>query len=333
MAVVEAPAGIRIPFWPWGFAAVALIATVAVLVAPLAGYVFLIALFGLPHVVCEMRYCDERFSARAPRLALGLIAVLLALLAFLRIGDAEGLVSGTYAAPLELGLGIGLVAAALWHMRVHRLVGALAGLLLAAGAAFAPIATFLAYSWVHNLTPLGFVAEIVPARERTRWLATLAIPFLVLPALIASGLPQAALAQVWPGEALRSLSLFGAGRGPMGSFVSPDIAFDRALPLFSAAVVAQAMHYFAVIGILPRLLARYGASRKQVTLAPWPSWRHFYIAVAVLGALMLAFNALDYSNAKLVYSVCAAMHAWVELPIFLIALGAGFTAMRRSPRP
>jgi hypothetical protein len=60
------------PLLPWGFAAVAA-GSLAILAAPLAAYVFLTALFGLPHVLCELRYCDERFSARIPKQPLAAI--------------------------------------------------------------------------------------------------------------------------------------------------------------------------------------------------------------------------------------------------------------------
>ena len=80
-ALASAPKAETIPCWPWGYAAAGAVALAAALTAPLAAYVFMIALFGLPHVVTEMRYCDERFSPRAPRAALPAIGVILLLLA------------------------------------------------------------------------------------------------------------------------------------------------------------------------------------------------------------------------------------------------------------
>jgi hypothetical protein len=350
-----------IPLWPWGYALVSAIALAAVLTAPLAAYVFLIALFGLPHVLCELRYCDERFSARAPRAALIAIGALLVVLAGLRIVQASGLVPAGVAVVAELGLGVALAAAGVWFMPRRRALGAFAGIALAAGTAFAPIMTFLVIAWLHNLTPLAFVAEIVPRRERARAIAALLIPFVLVPAVIASGLPQAALER-WLGySALTAPSLFHAGRYPLLAFLPQRMSFAHALPLFSAAVAAQAMHYLSVIVVMPRLLKRYGSisappslwegargrdgketqptvqiphptpppegegrsTRKN--LVPWPSWRTFYVAVGGLALGVFAGHAIDYPNARAFYSVAAAIHSWVELPIFLIALGFGFT--------
>ncbi|MFN9355984.1 MAG: hypothetical protein ACK6A4_04035, partial [Alphaproteobacteria bacterium] len=61
---------------PFRFASVGLIALAAALVtiagvavAPIATFVLMISAFWLPHVIYELRYCDERFSSRtSPRL-------------------------------------------------------------------------------------------------------------------------------------------------------------------------------------------------------------------------------------------------------------------------
>ncbi len=183
------------------------------------------------------------------------------------------------------------------------------------------------------MTPLAFVAEILPRGERGRALLLLSIPFFVLPALVATGALQGALHVGLGYSADAAPSAFGAGRYPLTAFLLPKLSFSDALPLFSAAVTAQAMHYLAVIAVMPRLLARYGRNNEARSLAPWPSWRRFYFAVAVLALFVFAFHAVDYANARAIYGVAAALHSWVELPIFLIALGAGFTAARREERP
>lgn len=331
MGVAVTGRGHAIPLWPWGFAAVSVVSLAAVLAAPLAAYVLMIALFGLPHVLCELRYCDERFSGRVPRSALAGIGALLFLLAVARIAQAAQVLPTAAAVPLELALGAGLTATAAWHMRKRRLLGLAAGLALAGGASLAPILTLLIFAWLHNLTPLAFVAEIVPREARARALALLAIPFFLLPALVATGLPQEALRAALGYSAELAPSAFGAGRYPLSAFLLPTRALADVLPLFSAAVTAQAMHYLAVIAVLPRLLARYGEEKPR-PLVPWPSWAHFHAAVGVLALFVFAFHAADYAGARAVYGVAAAIHSWVELPIFLLALGAGFKAAHRAPR-
>lgn len=312
-----------VPLWPWGYVAVSAIAVAAVLAAPLASYVFMIALFGLPHVLCELRYCDERFSSRIPRRALWAIGALIVVLAALRIAQAAAVIPPKIAVGSELALGVALAASAAWFMPQRRAIGFASGLALALGIAFAPIATFLAVAWLHNLTPLGFISEIVPRGERRRILLLLFIPFVAVPALVASGLLQEALGAALGYSSLYAPSLFGAGRGPLAAFLTPDISFRGALPLFSAAVVAQSMHYLSVILVMPQLLRRY-QQEDRTTIVPWPSWRLFYVAVAILAMLVFAVYAADYKSARAFYSVAAAIHSWIELPIFLLALGAGF---------
>lgn len=321
-----------IPYWPWGYVATGIIAVAAILIAPLAAYVFLIAMFGLPHVLCELRYCDERFCARAPRAALILIGVLLAALVILRLALPAGLISSSIATTAELGVGIALVLSATWFMRSNRLVGLLAGAAIGTGIVVAPIMTFLIFAWLHNLTPLGFIAEIVPRRDRARVVAMLLFPFLLLPALVASGVLQEAIAK-WFGYSLaQAPSLFGAGRYPLSAFLTGGVPFPNALPLFSAAVTAQAMHYLSVIIVMPALLARYGQASPR-PIVPWPSWRGFAIAVAIIALLFFSFNALDYKTARIFYGVVAAIHSWVELPIFLLALGAALIAAQTRSSP
>ncbi len=316
-----------LPYWPWGFVAVAALSPF-IIAAPLAAYVLLIALFGLPHVLCELRYCDQRFSARLSRRMIAALAGLLALVAAVRVAQAFHVLPAAIAVELELALGAGLALTAASMMNTHRVVGAVIGLALAAGIAFAPIATFLLFAWLHNLTPLAFVAEIVPARERARTLLLLTVPFLLFPALIATGGPGTLLHMAFGLESASTISVFGAGHTPFAAFLPPVLPTIDALPLFAAAVVAQTMHYFAVIVVLPSLV---GAQTAR-TLVPWPAWPVFYAMVAAAALLVFALYTFAYPTARAAYGVAAALHSWVELPIFLLALGAGLKSIPEATR-
>lgn len=316
-----------VPHWPLGLAVLALCLPFIV-VAPLAAYVLLIAVFGLPHVLCELRYCDERFSHRLRSGTLRTIGICLAGIALVRIAVAAKVLPGALAVYAELGLGAALVLAASASMARWRWVGLAAGLAMVAGIVAAPIATFLVFAWLHNLTPLAFVAEISPKASRARTVAFFAVPFLVVPALVASGLPAAWMGAVAP--AREGLSLFGAGQGPLAAFLPHGLSGDRAYALFAAAVAAQVMHYFSVIVIMPALLRAGGSSPGLVT---WPSWPLFYGAVALAALVVVAIYALDYAFARNLYGVAAALHSWIELPLFVLALGAGLTALPESARP
>lgn len=301
--------------------AVAVVAVVAVVIAPLAAFVLMISAFGLPHVLYELRYVDERFSARLPVRLLAVISALVGAIALVRTANSMHWLASSVLMPIEFALGAALAFVAAHHMRENRVLGAIAGALFAAGALYAPIEAFVLWAWLHNLTPLGFVAEITQGETRRRWLLLLGLPFLLLPVLVASGIFHAAAAHLFAFETAYALSAFGAGDGPLTSFLPPGV---NDVHLFSAAVVAQSMHYVAVIVLLPRLLREHQGDAPHETLVPWPGWRTFGIGVAAIAAIAFAVYAVSYADARAGYSVAAAIHAWIELPILLLALGQGF---------
>ncbi len=307
-------------------AACAGVTIIGVSVAPIATFVLMLSAFGLPHVIYELRYCDARFSARtAPRL-LTIMGLLLALIALGRVGNGTQMLPSSLFVPLELGLGATLALVAAWHMRAHRWLGAAVGLGLALGATYFPLETFLAWAWLHNLTPVGFVAELTEGEERWQWMKVLFLPFVVLPGLVATGVFHEGLAALVNLPEWQAASAFGAGDTPLLSFLPPQ-SYD--LNLFSAAVVAQAMHYVAVIVLLPRLLQARGSAAPTQTIVRWPDWRSFAAIVAVTSAIAFVVYAVSYRDARAAYAVAAAIHAWIELPVLLMALGQGFRPTHR----
>lgn len=305
--------------------AVSIVSVASVAIAPIAAFVLMISAFGLPHVLYELRYVDERFSARMSAQPLAAIGALVALIAAARIANGLHILMGDAFLWIELGLGAVLALTATALMRHNKPLGAVIGTAFALGAIFAPIPTFLVWAWLHNLTPLGFVAEITEGEERRRWLMLLTIPFFVLPGLVATGVFHDLANLVFQAAELQWTSMFGAGDKPLLSFLPPD-SLD--LNLFSAAVVAQSMHYVAVIVLLPQLLrAKQGPAGQ--TIVPWPTWPVFAAGVAAIAAVAFGVYAVSYSDARAAYGVAAAIHAWIELPILLLAIGQGFTSARR----
>ena len=304
---------------------VSFVSVASVAVAPIAAFVLMISAFGLPHVLYELRYVDERFSARLKPAPLAAIGALVALIAAARIANGMHILMGDAFLWIELGLGAALALTATALMQRHKALGALIGSAFALGAIFAPIPTFLIWAWLHNLTPLGFVAEITEGEERRRWLLMLSIPFFVLPALVATGVFNDIANALFHIAELQWTSMFGAGDKPLLSFLPPD-SLD--LNLFSAAVVAQSMHYVAVIVLLPQLL-RAKQGQAAPTIVPWPSWPIFALCIAAIAAVAFGIYAVSYTDARAAYGVAAAIHAWIELPILLLAIGQGFTSARK----
>jgi hypothetical protein len=301
-----------------GAAAFVSAACLATLALPLAIYTLAVALFGLPHVLSELYYVDRRFSSRLaprllPRIGLPIVAVVA-----VQAAGMLGLLAPAIAVAVELLAAAFLALGVAGEMPRHRAAGAALGLLLAAGAAAAPFPLLLALALVHNLTPLGFFAEALRGQDRRRALALLAVPLILLPLAIATGFPQAALAQF--GLVMPEARLLASGPLALnlGVFVPPGLAAGGwAVPIFSAAVFAQLMHYAAVIVLLPRLP---GAAPSR-TLFPWPARRRLAAAIAGAASCLALVFVLDYQFARQLYGLFAQVHAWVEIPVLLLALG------------
>jgi hypothetical protein len=295
-----------------GVAAVALAAAHA----PLWVYAVSLALFGLPHVLVELRYVDERFSGRVPRGTLRWLGAGLLCVAGLRVLAFAGVEGPLVRAELAFGVGLVAVAAPLLTARVDplRALGAFgAASLLLGGAVYAPVETLVCFALLHNLTPVGFLAERLRGRARRQALAAAATVFFLVPVVLVASpfLPQVLDGPLAIGDLSRH----------EGAFVpSPWTQTALGARLFAAAAYLQVMHYAVVLGVLPKLGGGDEASR---AVAPWPSKRTFAVGVAILGAVATGAFVTDFVGARAGYAVFAAVHAWVEIPTLLIACTVG----------
>lgn len=288
--------------------------------APLASYLVAVAVFGLVHVGAELRFVDRAFAGRLPARFVAGVATPVALALTARMAGQIGWSRPAVTIALELACGALMALVAVATMRHRRAAGAAIALALVCCSVFAPFECFLLLAIGHNLTPLAFVADSAPAPYRRRLLLWLAATFVALPLLIASG---------WPGELMQTIGLFAPeasvfAAGPleahMPSYVPARLLdTDWAVPIFSACVFAQTMHYAAVIHILPRLVG----DAPRSTIAPWPRRSFFLVALAIAAALSVAFFLADYGLAKKSYALAALVHSWIEIPILIMALGAG----------
>lgn len=307
--------------------AVLLIAAAA-LAAPLWVYAISLALFGLPHVLVELRYVDQRFAARLPRWVVVWFAVGLLAVAALRALAFAGVDLGIGLARPELALGVGLVAI-LVPIAAARAAAATAALAFFVGAAllwgliYAPIPTLVTLALLHNLTPIGFLAERLRGRERAVALSAAAIVFVFVPALMVALplLPVVATGPFATGDLAQHLHAF-VPQAWIGSAVG-----ER---LFAAAAFLQVMHHATVIGVLPRL---GGGAETQGAVLSWPSRRAFALGVGTLGALAAVAFTLDFGSARSGYGIVAAVHAWVEIPVLLAACALAPAAMRQPALP
>ncbi len=287
--------------------------------APAWTYAVSLAVFGFPHLACELRYVDQRFSPRLARTTWELLVAILVGIACVRAAGLAGLGSFAGRATLELLLGAALVAVvvrALGRGTATVLAGATLVLALA-GAALWPVDTLVVFAFVHNLTPVGLLAERLRGRARTRAMTWCATCFLVLPFAIAMG---------WFGEALGALGTGGTMYGPegvggmdenAGAFVPPSLLGSAAAAdLFRAAAFLQCMHYVVTIGVLPHLAPAGQAGSGRL---PWPRWPVFATCTAVAALAVAMGHFVDFAATRAGYGVLASVHAWVEVPVLLLA--------------
>ena len=301
----------------WAAASLVAVCFLACVAPPLAAYLATIALFGLAHVGAELRFVDRAFAGRLPKMLVVGIAAPLAVAFAARLAGQLGMAAPSLTVPLELASGAVMACVAATAMRQRRLFGAALAAALVAGAVFAPYETFLLLAIGHNFTPLAFIADGAPASRRRSLLLWLCLPFVVLPLIIASGLP---------GAAFEAIGLFAPEAGPMAagpldahlSVYVPARLLDSqwALPLFSACVFAQTMHYATVIHLLPRLVGE----GPRATLAPWPRRSVFLLGLAACAAALAGVFLADYGLARKIYALAALVHSWIEIPILIWAL-------------
>ena len=304
--------------------AVAAFAVLAATVFPLLSYSTSLALFGLVHVLSELRYVDARFGARLPRSLWLQCAVPLALIVGLRalrlleIIDSDVSVGGEMAlVTVLLGLAVPVAFA---HARVVGVVGVILVAALGFASMGSPLHVLLIFAVLHNATPVGFIVERAPPGARAKTLLLAGLLFFGLPALVASGVPTRMLVDVI------DLDFAWFATGPLADhyavYLVPELRAEvEAGQLFSAAVTAQLLHYTAVIVWLPRTLRDDEKPR-----LPWPRPALFALAVAALSLGLLVHFTLDFKGARALYGLVAAVHAWIELPVLL----AAFSMLRRS---
>lgn len=113
-------------------------------------------------------------------------------------------------------------------------------------------------------------------------------------------------------------------------YVPPQfVATPTAIDLFTASVVAQGAHYAAVIVILPLLLARIEPNARG--LAPWPKSMWFIAICGIVALLGLARFLEGFADARALYGIFASIHAWIEIPVLIVALSGGSYDASQSP--
>jgi hypothetical protein len=315
-----------------GLLAIAAIAAVAM---PLATYAITLACFGIAHAVVELRVLDLRYRERLRGALPVVIAIGLAAIFAARIAANVGVLPRATQHGAEL-----LIAAAMVLALVPALArrgGAPAGLGLAVvlalllGLAISPMHALLVAAVLHNLAPWPLVLDAIEPRTRRRANAIAIVVFVLVPTLIATGLPFAWL-QALGVTAPEAMPIdIGPLDGHMRAFLPPSWLArpELALHAFSACAYLQCAHYVGVLLVLPRTVgdgvpARWRLPGRTVALC---------IGVA---ALAVTAYAIDFASARAWYGTLAGVHAWAEFPalaLVLIGPATSTTArIRTTPR-
>lgn len=285
---------------------------------PLPLYLISLAAFGLMHVICEMGFLRSRYAARwSLGWWLALWAVLL-LQAGMRgavwLGGISALAGQVVdlLALLLLALVVGLApSGAGWKVR-------LAGLILGGGVVWLLaqgdiLEVLLLLAMAHNFTPLAMAWDLAREHSPSRPVAWAVSGLFILPLLVAgSGWTGAVI----PNPAVPYSPLLD-GQLP------PEWGGAYRQALLSAIVLAQCLHYYSVIYLLPRAQAQRTGISGSTAVAR--------LVVLALVGLMLGYYVSDYSAARKLYAVAAGIHAWLEWPVLLMAFLC--VAAKRTPAP
>lgn len=295
-------------------AAVVPAAALAAVSWPLWTYALSLALFGLPHVLVELRYVDERFAARLPRRFAAFLVGGLGTIVLLRMLALGGIGTSVGRATLELLCGAVLVAAAAWlAARVRALPGAVGAAVLLCGALLDPAATLVGLAILHNLTPVAFLAERLRGRARRWALFAAAVAFGVVPAMLL-GLDLPAVTTGGPFDT-------GSLEAHLPAFVPLPLLDDPCADrLFAVAAYLQCLHYAVVLHVLPALGGGAEANGRSLS---WPGVLRFRVVIAAATAVLFTGFLWHFAGARSVYSVFAALHSWLELPLLALACGCG----------
>jgi hypothetical protein len=287
---------------------------------PLPLYLVSLALFGLPHIIWELGFLRSRYAARWPTqwwIALWVVLLLQAL--------ARGAVwLGTYPAessrivdilalfllglivlfaPMRVGwlvriAGMALAGAIMWLLEQGDLAGALLVLAIS-----------------HNFTPLAMAWDMARDHRPARRLAWTITGLLMLPLLVA--------ASGWEGGMLPAA--FASHAWTLDGQIPTSVGGSHRQAVMSAVVLAQCIHYYCVIILLPRAEAR----RIDAAVIPVRIYPVFFLAAL----LLLAYFLHDYASARQFYSVAAGVHAWLEWPVLLMALLSAGSRTSAYPLP
>lgn len=277
---------------------------------PFSTYSVSLAIFGVPHVIVELRYIDSHFHARISQLFESIMVTGLLIIATIRYLYLCGFFTVQFTSIIELCLVLFLAIGATYLIFKKNLKSAIVSSILTIaiciGIWFSPLTTLIIFAILHNLTPIGFIAKQFQAQpQQKKALLLCSCIFFILPLVV--------FLSRW--TMVHQVQL-GNYTSYLNAFVPSELQQKTiALPLFSAVTFLQCMHYAVVIGLFS------GWTTWQAdTLVPWPNPKYFLRTILAVSAFFSIGFTYSFLGTRAIYSIVAAIHAWVEIPLLLISL-------------
>lgn len=304
---------------------------------PLLTYAATLAVFGLAHIACELRFVDQRFSSRMNTKFALMLGVVLALIVCARAAMVFRIAPASIAFNAELSLVLVLVLIAYGYMPASNKTMRWTGLLFIAGLAFglviSPVTTVLVLAVLHNLTPVGFIVELTPSPQRKLALGLTSLCLIGIPLLIASGALSWLLDLVIVRQENFSIFPTGPLEKHLGAFLPESMRGHHwSTNAFAGIVFAQCMHYLAVIFVMPRLIGPLQAEKTQATFIKWPRSGWFWSIVLLSTAALVLVYTKNFAWARSLYSIVAVLHAYIEIPLLLWAFASATPALYSSSK-
>ncbi|WP_018578183.1 hypothetical protein [Legionella shakespearei] len=256
-------------------------------IAPLSSYLISICFFGLPHVLYELSYIRKNLLRILPP---AFIIIVMTLLLFLVLVRTINLISPTpYVLIIEVFTLISLLLTSL-YFRINLTLAAMV-FLFCLGLIYNPFILLLCLSFLHNLTPWGFLS--LQGKAKNAWIIFLFNPVLVF-----------MLAYFFAVDP-HYISATTANTCLSHYLLSPQINVWNSA-FFASAVYLQMIHYYFVIKVLPEL-----------SLKPIRTNRYQWLFYIVIGFAFIAF----FKTGKPIYGIIALFHAYLEIPILFYLLG------------
>lgn len=290
---------------------VATILMVTAAIAPMPLYLFALALFGLPHVLWELTWVRSIYGASLPRAWWLLVTTILGIQFIARLGAWSGFISAEITSRLDLlTLALAILAGVVMLLRssvkldlLRVLAMTFSAAALVAALHFGMVmAALMLLAIAHNFTPLLLVPGEVKFHGKS--VHSLLGVLFMLPWLLTFIL---LFVEPFGTESWRSDLLAWQ---PSEAFWLGTHFSNGIQAVLSGLVLAQCLHYYSVIRLLPAATRYEGPSG-------W--WRVASIAASVLLAV---YFFVDFKDARGLYAVAAGFHAWLEWPLILMAFGA-----------